>query len=105
MISFENYINEFNGNVIQNEDDFDRLAKRSVQFIKSTVSADFSEEDISQAVYALCDTLFQNECSDGIRSEKADGLSVTYEDNRLNKIMYAALRLYLPKKLLYRGLA
>lgn len=105
MISFENYINEFNGNMIQNEDDFDRLAKRSVQFIKSTVSANCSEEDISQAVYALCDTLFQNECSDGIRSEKADGLSVTYEDNRLNKIMYATLRLYLPQKLLYRGLA
>ena len=105
MINFENYINEFNGNVIRNEEDFDRLAKKSIQFIKSTISADYSEEEISQAVYALCDTLVQNESGDGIKSEKADGLSVTYEDNRLGKIMYSTLRLYLPQRLLYRGLA
>lgn len=105
MINFENYINEFNGKLIQNEEDFDRILKKSLQYIKSIAAVDYSESDIAEAAYALCDIISENEASDGIKSEKADGLSVTYEDNRLNKIMYSALRLYLPAKLLYRGLA
>lgn len=105
MINFENYINEFNGKVVQNEEDFDRVLKKSLQYINSIVTADYSDSDISEAAYTLCDILSENEAADGIKSEKADGLSVTYEDNRLKKIMYSALRLYLPAKLLYRGLA
>ena len=105
MINFENYINEFNGKAIQSEDEFNRLLKKSLRYIDSFVSTDYTDSDISQAAYALCDIFVENECSNGIKTEKADGVSVTYEDNRLDKIIYSTLRLYLPQRLLYLGLS
>ena len=105
MLNFDNYINEFNGKAIQSEDEFDRLLKKSLRYINSFVSADYTDNDISQAAYALCDILAENEFGNGIKTEKADGVSVTYEDNRLDKIICSTLRLYLPPRLLYLGLS
>lgn len=104
MISFENYINKYEGRRVKNQDDFNRLSKMAERYIVSVIAPEYREKDIEEAVYALCDILVKYEESSGIKTERVDGVSVTYEEGLLQKLMYNTLKLYVPSRLLYRGL-
>ena len=104
MISFENYINSFDGTKVKNEADFNRLSKTAQRYIKSVIAEGYSEKDIEEGVYALCDILLGYEARNGIKSESVDGVCVTYVEGHLQRQMYNTLKLYIPSRLLYRGL-
>lgn len=105
MPDYNFYLNEFLGNEIDGEEEFLRLEKRAEKYLESITGGKFDKEDSEcfEAVCAVADAYKKYADRDGIASESADGYSVSYE-KRAGTELYDAAKLYLPKRLLYRGL-
>ena len=104
MIDFYYYLNEYNGQKIQSEEKFAALSKVAQKYVLRATDNRGSVKEIGEAICAVADILFEVNGSEGIKSESADGLSVSYEDARVEKLIHNALKLYLPSRLLYRGI-
>lgn len=101
---FEYYIENFKGIKIPDKNSFIRTSKIAFLYIKRAVCTEIEEKDVKDAICAISDILYENADSSGIKSEKTDTLSVTYSDNRMEKLINNAIRLYVPSQLLYRGI-
>ena len=106
MINFDYYKNVFDGKKIQSEEEFGPLCDRAVRYISFVTSKPVEENEIADAVCALCELYYETDSQRGIKSESIDGVSVTYDNDndKLQKSAYSILKLYLPSRLLYRGL-
>lgn len=104
MIDFDYYLNEYNGQKIQSEETFNGLFKLAQKYVLRATDNRGNVKEIGEAICAVTDILFEVNGSDGIKSESVDGLSVSYEDSRVQKLIHNALKLYLPSRLLYRGI-
>ena len=104
MTEYSYYITKYDGNEISDEEQFNRYRDRAVKYINYMTSKPGNDAEISDAVCALCDYYHKNDSLMGIKSESADGVSVTYNNESTDKQMYSILKLYLPKRLLYRGI-
>ena len=104
MICYENYINDYNGTIVNNESEFMRLSDIALRYINSVTISNCPQKNVEEAVYVICDILSERKDSFGIKSEKNGEVNVTYTDYGLQKLMFNALRLYIPSEYLYRGI-
>lgn len=104
MVDYSFYLDTYEGKKIKNETDFCEFAKKAELYINSVISQKHTEKDIAEAVCAVADVMFSHQDSLGVKSEKVDGISVTYDGDRTERLMYNTLKLYVPSRLLYRGL-
>lgn len=103
MIDFDYYIKEYGGQKIKTEEDFEGVRKLSEKYVLKATDNRGSVKEIGEAVCAVADVLYETSGTEGLKSESADGFSVTYEDSRIQRLIHNALKLYLPSRLLYRG--
>ena len=104
MIDYNYYITVFDGKKIKSEEQFELYKDRAIRYVNMVTSKKGSEKEISDAVCALCDLYSETTASVGVINETVDGISVKYDNDRIDKMAYATLKLYLPSRLLYRGL-
>lgn len=104
MIDFDYYLKEYNGQKIQSEETFNTIAKVAEKYVLRATDNRGTVKEIGEAICAVSDILFGVDGSEGIKSESVDGFSVAYEDSRIEKLIHNALKLYLPSRLLYRGI-
>jgi len=104
MIDFDYYLSEYNGQKIQSEETFNGIAKVAEKYVLRATDNRGTVKEIGEAICAVSEILFEVGESEGIKSESVDGLSVAYEDSRTQKLIHNALKLYLPSRLLYRGI-
>lgn len=104
MVTFDYYLYDYNGQCIKSEEEFKSVLNLATKYVMKATNSKGTLSEIGEAICAVCDVLIKNLDSVGIKSESADGVSVTYTDERCEKLIYNALKLYLPSKLLYRGI-
>ncbi|MDD6214517.1 MAG: hypothetical protein PUB42_04975 [Firmicutes bacterium] len=105
MPDYSFYVNEFLGEEIDGEEEFLRLGRKAEKYLESIIGGEFDKNDSEcfDAVCAVAEAYKKYADRDGIASESADGYSVSYE-KRAGTELYDAAKLYLPKRLLYRGI-
>ena len=104
MVNFEYYLNDYNGQKIKSEETFDSLSKIAEKYVLKATDNRGTVKEIGETICAVVDILFDVNGSEGIESESVDGLSVSYEESRVQKLIHNTLKLYLPSRLLYRGI-
>lgn len=104
MIDFNYYITKYNGKKIEECEIFEELSKKAKKYVMSVIVPNANDNEIAEAVCAVCDYLYEHEGIENIKSESIDGVSITYNDTYTSKQLYSILKLYLPSRLLYRGL-
>ena len=104
MTDYNYYITKFDGKKIINADDFELYVDIAYRYVKNVVCDKAKDSDIHDAVCAVCEYLKENASVQGIKSESADGVSINYENTDINKHLYGIIKLYIPSRLLYRGL-
>lgn len=104
MVDFDYYLREYNGQKINSDEVFNALSKIASKYVLKATDNRGTVKEIGEAVCAVTDVLFDVNDSNGIKSESVDGFSVSYEDKRAEKLIHNALKLYLPSRLLYRGI-
>ncbi len=104
MIDYEYYINKYDGKKITNEESFNACRDKAIRYINFVTSKQGSEKEIADAVCALCDLYSETDGSEGVERESVDGVSITYRSEKTEKRAYSILKLYLPQRLLYRGI-
>ena len=104
MINFDYYLKEYSGQKIQSEEVFSSLCKIAEKYVLKATDNRGNTKEIGEAICAVADILYDVNGSDGIKSESIDGFSVSYETSRVQKLIHNALKLYLPSRLLYRGI-
>ena len=104
MVNFEYYLNDYNGQKIKNEETFNLLSKIAEKYVFKATDNHGTVKEIGETICAVADILFDVNGSEGIESESVDGLSVSYEESRVQKLIHNTLKLYLPSRLLYRGI-
>jgi len=104
MVDYSFYLDNYEGKKIKKESDFCECAKKAELYINSVISQKHTEKDIAEAICAVADVIFEHQDCVGIKSERVDGISVSYDENRIQRLMYNTLKLYVPSRLLYRGL-
>lgn len=104
MINFEYYLNEYEGKKISSEEIFNSLERVAEKHVLRATDNRGNIKEIGEAICAVADILFEVNGSEGIKQESADGVSVSYEDFRTQKLIHNALKLYLPSRMLYRGI-
>ncbi len=104
MVDFDYYLKEYNGQKIKSEESFENLLKIAQRYVLKATDNRGTLKEIGEAICAVCDILYEMNGSEGIKSESVDGVSVSYEDKRFEKLIHNALKLYLPSRLLYRGI-
>ena len=104
MVDYNYYINKYNGQKIKSEELFSGLEKISEKYVMKATDNRGTVNEIGEAICAVCDVLYDVGGSEGIKSESADGVSVSYENSRTKMIIHNTLKLFLPSRLLYRGI-
>ncbi len=104
MIDFDYYLKEYGGQKIKSEENFEGLCKLAEKYVLKATDNRGSVKEIGEAVCAVADVLFETGNTDGLKSEAADGFSISYETSRTQRLIHNALKLYLPSRLLYRGI-
>lgn len=104
MVDFDYYLREYNGQRINSDEVFNTLSKIALKYVLKATDNRGTIKEIGEAICAVTDVLFEVNGNEGIKSESVDGLSVSYEDKRAQKLIHSALKLYLPSRLLYRGI-
>lgn len=104
MVDYNYYIKEYNGKKIQSEDLFSSYEKIAEKYVKKATDNRGTLNEIGEAVCAVCDVLSDISGSEGIKSESIDGVSISYESSRAKMLIHNALKLFLPSRLLYRGI-
>ena len=104
------YAEVFRGAAIPSAALFDSLSVKATAYIRkitfgrSDKAFEDMENDIKNAMCAVCEIYYNTMGSEGIKSESNDGYSVTYADTATNETsLLNAAKLYLPCELLYRG--
>ena len=84
---------------------FLKYEKLAEKYIKSQINedAEYEPQELYDAICAIAEALYENHSSLNLKSESVDGYSVTYSGD-FSKNLYNILKLYLPKKLLFRGI-
>lgn len=106
-VSFAYYTDEYLGKKITDSEEFFNVCLRAEAYIdKITMGRiDTVTDDIKNAVCLICDELWENDKTNGIKSESVDGYSITLDtDKNREDSLYSLARLYLPSYLLYRGI-
>ena len=104
MVDFNYYMEQYCGQKIKTEEEFDVFSKIANKYVMKATDNRGTVKEVGEAICAVCDILIDISGSEGIKSESVDGLSVTYENSRAQKLIYNALKLYLPSRLLFRGI-
>lgn len=104
MTDYNYYISKFNGQKITNPDDFYLNFEIALKYVNNAVSKDATHSDILDAACAVCEFVSENDPISYISKETADGVSVSYDNSAFNKKIHTLIELYVPQKLLYRGL-
>lgn len=105
MVDYLYYKKDFNGSIIPDEEQFIKNSDLAQRYIKSVINlnAVYNEDILYDCICALAERLYEYKDCIGIKSESADGYSITYSD-RISRNLNTVLKLYLPSRLLYRGL-
>ncbi len=104
MVDYDYYIKEYDGQKIQSEELFSGLEKISEKYVMKATDNRGTINEIGEAICAVCDILFDVNGSEGIKSESIDGVSISYENSRTKMLIHNAMKLFLPSRLLYRGI-
>lgn len=104
MVNFDYYIKEYNGQRIRTEDEFKDCCKLAEKYVLNATDNRGNEKEIGEAICAVCDVLFEVKDTEGIKSEAIDGVSIIYENKSFQNRIFNTLKLYLPSRLLYRGI-
>ena len=104
MINFEYYLNEYEGKKINSEEIFNSLERVTEKYVLRATDNRGNIKEIGEAICAVADILFEVNGTEGLEKESADGVSVSYEESRIQKLIHNALKLYLPSRMLYRGI-
>ena len=104
MINYNFYVTEYGGNKITCESDFNTYSKKAERYIKSVIVKETEDREIGEAICALCDFYYDTDNNPLVKSETQDGVRIEYENERAQKLSYQILKLYLPSRLLYRGI-
>lgn len=104
MVDYNYYIKEYNGQKIQSEELFSGLEKISHKYVMKATDNRGTLSEIGEAICAVCDVLYDVSGSEGIKSESIDGVSISYESSRTRMLIHNTLKLFLPSRLLYRGI-
>ncbi len=105
MINYLYYKKDYGGKVITNKEEFERYKNQAELYIKLAINSQekYSEEDIGHGICAIAEKIYEKGDLGNIKSESVDGYSVTYSGD-FRKELYETLKLYLPPRLLYRGI-
>ncbi len=104
MVDYNYYIREYNGQKIQSEKLFSSLEKISEKYVMKATDNRGTINEIGEAICAVCDILYDVSGSEGVKSESIDGVNVSYENSRTKILIHNTLKLFLPSRLLYRGI-
>ena len=105
MIDYLYYKITYKGTIFNNEAEFEKYEKLAERYIKSQMndSVEYEPSELYDCIIAVAETLYENNGALNLKSESVDGYSVTYSSD-FSKNLLNILKLYLPKKLLYRGI-
>ncbi len=109
FVTYEYYISNFCSSLapLLDAENFDLYIKKAVVFLESITNKgiDASDENIKNAICAIADKLFLGESKGNIKSESADGYSVTFKDGEsLRQGLFEIALMYLGKSdMLYSG--
>lgn len=110
---WEYYLTKWQGDPNMDEDAFTRLQTVAERYIDKYTAgrAESGNDDVLRCICAIADCLkrYKNDTSPEVISESADGMSTTFRSatdvvKEKNSELAEICRLYLPAKLLYRGL-
>ena len=105
MTDYLYYKKNFKGKAITDKETFEKCADLALRYIKSAIGQNLqhSDEEIYDCICALAEKIYEQNDRENIKSESIDGVSITYADDS-KKSFYETMKLYLPAKLLYRGI-
>ncbi|MBQ7793233.1 MAG: hypothetical protein IJ366_01815 [Clostridia bacterium] len=105
MTDFEFYCDEYGGTEIEEQEEFDRLAKKARLFISRVTYSepDFEDDDVRSCLCALAEIYADSSNSAKLVREKIDDFEAEYDREGTEEILMHTVRLYLPPVLLYRG--
>ena len=101
---FDFYTDEYKGTRIKDEDTFEFYVKKASAYTDKITFGRINEADesIKNAVCNVADHLALYDNRQGVSSEENDGYSITYAKEDTSSLFKAAA-LFLPVRLLYRG--
>ena len=104
-ISYAYYKDDYLGTFISSPEEFSNVSLRAEAYIDKITYGNISvvNEDVKNAVCAVCDVISRFDKQIGIKSESVDGYSVTLDNSQSSKALFDAASLFLPPYLLYRG--
>ncbi len=105
MTDYLYYKNTYKGTYFCEKSQFERFERLAEKYIKSQINedAEYEPSELFDSICAVAEALSENHGAQNIKSESVDGYSVTYSED-FSKNLLNILKLYLPKKLLYRGI-
>lgn len=105
MTDYFYYKITYKGTYFENKSEFERFEKLAEKYVKSQINEDveYEPQELFDSICAVAEALFENHGTINKKSESVDGYSVTYSED-FSKNLFNILKLYLPKKLLYRGI-
>lgn len=105
MSDFEFYCDEYGGALIEDEEEFERLARRARLFISrvTCTEPDFEDDDVRSCLCAICEIYAERLSGGAVTREKIDDFEAEYDSDKEDKLMMHTVKLYLPPVLLYRG--
>lgn len=105
MIDYLYYKLTYKGTIFSDESEFEKYEKLADKYIKSQIndSVEYDPSELYDCVLAVAEALHESSGALNLKSESVDGYSVTYSSD-FSKNLLNILKLYLPKKLLYRGI-
>lgn len=107
-VDYSYYKYAFGGIAISSPEAFLNPELRAAAFVDKITFGRITEitDDIKNAVCAASEIFARYAGREGISSENNDGYSVSYADaGQFEKELYRAVAMFLPSKLLYRGLS
>lgn len=104
MIDYNYYITIYDGKKITSGEKFESLSKIARKYIDSVTCKPAQDKEIGEGLCAICDILYEHADCIGLTSQTIDGIRQDFENNRIQKLMYNTLKLYIPSRLLYRGI-
>lgn len=110
FVTYEYYISNFCPlkAPLLDAENFDLYVKKAAAFLESIINGDIKEElqeKVKNAICAIAEKIFSSESKGNIKSESADGYSVTFkEGERLKDGLFEIALIYLGKSgMLYSG--
>lgn len=104
MIDYEYYITVYDGKKIKSEEELESLLGEGRAYVRARAIPGACEEKLKNAVCAVCEVIYEYGDRRNIKSESADGVSVSYYRDNYEKLLENALRANTDSELLYRGL-